>query len=274
LLVDLEDAGLASRAQAGRSEGVRYTLSERHEPALRHAVDDLPMHIVKRQAERAGWIAAASRQISPGQVPARLSTAPGRAHRRNARLLGMIAAGFAALGAASTLAAEGDDALAIVLLALVPIATAGGGALWHMAKARVAPARLRLSLSETGVALEADGRAWSMPLTAFQGIALRSFVMQKENPRARSQRTLAEMRDRIGEEIRLYWVELTHADPEQSIPLWASDASFASADGFAIARGLAKRLDLTLLSTAGVSAVWEEQPKRRGGDGRPRPGHG
>ena len=238
-------------------------MSERHQPALRHAVDDLPARIVKRQAERAGWIKAAGRQISPGQVPARLSAAPGRAHRRNARLLGMIAAGFAALGAVSALVAEGDDALAILVLTLLPVGTAGGGALWHLAKARVAPARLRLSLSETGVALEADGRAWSMPLTAFEGIALRSYVTQKENPRTRQNRSLAETRDRRGEEIRLYWVELTHADPEQSIPLWASDAPFASADGIGFAQSFAERLGLMLLSTAGVSAVWEDRPRRR-----------
>jgi len=102
-----------------------------------------------------------------------------------------------------------------------------------------------------------------MPLTAFEGIALRSYVTQKENPRARQNRTLAETRDRRGEEIRLYWVELAHADPEQSIPLWASDARFASADGLAFAEGFAERLGLMLLSTAGISAVWDDRPRRR-----------
>jgi hypothetical protein len=240
------------------------SVSERHEPALRHAVDELPDRIVARQAERAGWVRAAGRQLSPKRLPATLTAAPGAAHRRNARLLGMVAAGFMALFAVSVLIAGGLDDPAIVLLSMAPPATAGAGALWHLGKARKAPSRMRLTLSETGVALEADGRAWSAPLTAFEGIALRSVVTQKANPRARSRRTAAEVKMRVGEEIRLYWVELTHADPEQSIPLWASDAPFASSDGLGAARGFAERLGLPLLSTAGISSVWDDGPRPPG----------
>lgn len=235
-------------------------MSERHEPALRHAVDDLPPSIVARQAERARWVAASGRQATPKRLPLTLSLAPGLAHRRNARLLGMVAAGFLALLAVSVAVMGGVEEPVIMALSLVPPAVAGAGALWHLAKARRVPGRMRLTLSETGVGIESDGRAWTLPLSAFEGVALRSAVTQKESPRARRHRTVAEMKFRVGEEIRLYWAELVHPDPEQSVPLWASDARFASSDGLAAARGFAARLGLPLLSTAGIASVWDETP--------------
>jgi hypothetical protein len=228
-------------------------LSERHEPALRHAVDDLPAAVVARQAERAGWLKAASRRL-----PGTLALAPGLAHRRNARLLGMVAAGFLALFAVSVLVAGGLDEPVIVALSLVPPATAAAGALWHLAKARTAPARLTVTLSKAGVEIDADGRRSALPLGAFEGVALRVAVTQKASPRARRHRTVAETRDRVGEEIRLHWVELTHPDPARSVPLWASDAPFAGSDGLAAARGFAAALGLPLLSTAGIASVWED----------------
>lgn len=235
-------------------------MSERLEPALRHAVDDLPARVAARQAERAGWIKAAPRQLSPKRLPAEITVAPGLAHRRNARWLGMIAAGFLALLAVSAAVAGGLDDPAIALLSLAPSATAGAGALWHLAKARSAPARLTLALSATDVTLDADGRPWSAPLSAFEGVALRSVATQKANARARSRRTAEEAKRRVGEEIRLYWVELTHADPERSVPLWASDAPFASSDALGAARRFADRLGLPLLSTAGISSVRGDAP--------------
>jgi hypothetical protein len=245
-------------------------LSEPHEPALRHAVDDLPARTVARQAERAGWVRAAKPPLSAKRLPATLSVAPGLAHRRNARLLGYVALGFLGLFAVSVLATGGLEEPVIVVLSLVPPATAGAGAIWHLMKARAAPSRFRLTLSETGVGVEADGRAWTAPLTAFEGVALRMVITQTANPRARQRRTLAEAKQRIGEEIRLYWVELTHPDPDQSIPLWASDAPFASSDGLAAARGFAARLGLPLLSTAGISSVWDTEPPPANRAGRRR----
>ncbi len=232
-------------------------MPERVEPALRHAVDDLPASIVKRQAERATWIAVAKRQASPKRLPLTISAAPGLAHRRNARLLGMVAAGFMALFAVSAAVMGGLGDPVILALSLVPPAIAGAGALWHGAKARSAPARFNVALSDTGISVERDGAAWSAPLSSFEGVALRSFRTQKANPRARQHRSPAEAKDRVGEEIRLYWVELTHSDPENSIPLWASDKAFASSEGLAAARAFATRLGLPLLSTAGISSVWE-----------------
>lgn len=235
-------------------------MAERHEPPVRHAVDDLPTRIVARQAERAGWVRSVNKPLSPKRLPATLSVAPGLAHRRNARLLGLVALGFLALLAVSLLVAGGLDEPEVALLSLVPVAVAGGGALWHLMKARTTPARFRLTLSETGVGVEADGRVWTAPLSTFQGVALRSHVTQKANPNARRHRTLAQMKERVGEEIRLYWVELTHADPEQSIPLWASNAPFAASDGVATSRAFAARLGLPLLSTAGIASVWDAAP--------------
>jgi hypothetical protein len=201
-------------------------MPERVEPALRHAVDDLPASIVKRQAERAKWIAGAKRQASPKRLPMTISAAPGLAHHRNARLLGMVAAAFMALLAVSVAVAGGLGDPVIVALSLVPPAIAGAGALWHLAKARSAPARFNVALSEAGISVERDGEVWSAPLSSFEGVALRSFRTQKANPRARRHRSPAEVKDRLGEEIRLYWA-------------------------------FATRLSLPLLSTAGVSSVWD-----------------
>lgn len=232
-------------------------MSERVEPALRHAVDDLPASVVKRQAERAQWIAVAKRQASPKRLPLTISAAPGLAHRRNARLLAAVAAAFIVLFAVSVAVGGGLADPVVIALSLVPPAIAGAGALWHLARARVAPARFNVALSETGVSVERDGELWSAPLSSFEGVALRSFRTRKANPRARQHRSLAEARDRVGEEIRLYWVELTHSDPENSITLWASDRPFASSEGLAAARAFAARLGLPLLSTSGISSVWD-----------------
>ena len=236
-------------------------MPEYHEPVLRHAVDALPPHVVARQAERAGWLKAAARPLSPKRLPATVTVTPGLAHRRNARLLGLVAAGFLALMAVSLLVAGGADEPVILVLSLVPPATAGGGALWHLAKARAAPARLSLTLSEAALTVDEDGHLRQQPLTAFEGVALRQTVTTKANPRARRHRTPDEIRNRWGEEIRLYWVELTHADPAQSVALWASDAPFAGSDGLGVARALADRLGLPLLSTAGIASTWDAPPK-------------
>jgi hypothetical protein len=234
-------------------------LTERYEPALRHAVDDLPAAVVARQAERAGWLKVATRRLSPRRLPGTLALAPGLAHRRNARLLGMVAGGFLALFAVSALVAGGLDEPVIVALSLLPPATAAAGALWHLAKERAAPARLTLVLSKDGVEIDADRRRSTTPLAAFEGIALRVAVVQKASPQARRHRTVAETRGRVGNEIRLHRVELTHVDPTRSVPLWASDAPFAGADGLAAARGFAAALGLPLLSTAGIASVRENE---------------
>lgn len=233
-------------------------MSERLEPALRHAVDDLPPKVVRRQAERARWLAGAKRRLSVKRLPVTVSAAPGLAHRRAARWLGGIAAGFLGLFAVSVAVAGGLEDPAILALSLVPPATAGAGAAWHLMKARSVPGRFSLTLSATGVSVVRDGRGWSAPLAAFEGVSLHSAITQKASPRARARRTAAEATLRVGEEIRLYWVELTHADPESSVPLWASEARFASSDGLAAARAIAARLGLPLLSTAGISSVWED----------------
>lgn len=235
-------------------------MPERHEPALRHAVDDLPARIVAQQARTARWIGAAARPLSAKRLPASLSVTPGLAHRRNARLLGLIAGAFVALFAVSVAVAGGIDDPVIVALSMVPPATAGAGALWHLAMARAAPSRLSLTLSETEVESLADGQSTTVPLSAFEGVSLRSVLAQKASPRARQNRTPAETRLRVGEEIRLYWVELTHPEPLRSVPLWASDARFASSDGLEAARRFAARLGLPLLSTAGISSVWDDAP--------------
>lgn len=222
---------------------------------LAHAVDRLPRAVVRRQAERAELIRSAEPAIDPGMLPQEIRLTPGAAFADRARnafratgalmLFTLVMWWF--FGAAAPLDILGP-------LALPALAAGFGVDAWR--KSRRYSEGLVIAISATEVAMTSERGVWTTPVAAFEGVAVRGVSGQKEwSGLRKASRTDLQRRQGVGEASRaLYWIELAHADPEKSVPLWTFEAGSDSMRMLVVwpAERFARALGRPLLSTAGI----------------------
>ena len=136
-------------------------------------------------------------------------------------------------------------------------------ALWIWLVHRRTPRRQRLMLWRDRVRYEDAQGSWEERIRDYAGLALR----QRQTNRGRRgphRRTYsaAERELRMDRDVWLWWIELVHEDPARDLVLWASDADFASSDGFELVGRMSETFDLPVLTTSGIREATAEDERR------------
>ncbi|HWS76521.1 MAG TPA: hypothetical protein VN324_15390 [Quisquiliibacterium sp.] len=196
--------------------------------------------------------------LDPGRLPARFDLDPGAPFRLGIRVLYGAAVGLALLiGTGVALTWEEREAAEVAFALALPAVVAGLGA-WAHLRHRDVPRRFVLDLTEARVLVETLAERWSLPVSSYAGLALRSWQVSKAAPLghpSRHGRTALERGMRIGEDVTVWWVELVHPDPSRVVVLWAGSEVAAASDGLDRAERFARRFGLPLLTTSGVRRI-------------------
>lgn len=105
------------------------------------------------------------------------------------------------------------------------------------------PEWVRISLSREEARVEGPGGTWTTPIAAFSTVAVRKrpgFAIGGTNRNT----SLHSRPDTLLRRETLWWVELVHAEPERSLPIWAHLGDFAGPGAERAARGFAHRFGL------------------------------
>lgn len=212
---------------------------------------------------RAAPFAGLLEDLDPDRLPARAELDPGAPVRLGLKVLYGTAAGLALLvGTGLALTWEAREAAEVAFGVALPAIVGGLGA-WAHLRHRDVPRRFVLELTEAKVTVETAAHRWSLPVSTYRGVALRSWQVSKAVPHghpSRHRRTQLERSMRLGDDVTLWWVELVHPDPARTVVLWADREVGAAADGLDRAERFAQRFRLPLLTTAGLQAIDDEAP--------------
>ena len=201
-------------------------------------------------------------KLDPDRLPARVELDPGAPVRLGLKVLYGTAAGLAVLaGVGLALTWEERDAAEVAFGFVPPAIVAGLGA-WAHLRHRDVPRRFVLEVTASKVTVETLADRWSLPVSAYEGVALRRWQVSKASPRRHAtvhQRTQLERRMRLGEDVTLWWVELVHPDPARTVVLWADREVGAAAEGLDRAEHFAQRFRLPLLTTSGLRRMDDDE---------------
>lgn len=110
------------------------------------------------------------------------------------------------------------------------------------------PEWVRISLSREEARVEGPGGTWTTPIAAFSAVAVRKrpgFTIGGTNHTTNlNRRIFAGKTYSLAQRETLWWVELVHAEPERSLPIWAHFGEFAGPGAERAARGFAQRFGL------------------------------
>ena len=205
--------------------------------------------------ERARLVERAEPAIDPGMLPQTIALSPGVDFAGRARNAFRVAGAFMLFVVVFWWLFDASTPLDI----LAPLALPGFSAwvgfdAWR--KAQRYPAGLAIAVSSDNVEMRSERGVWTLPVSAFLGVAVRGVPLEKEwSGLRKATRTDLQRRQGVGEASRsFHWIELTHSDPEKSVPLWACEAGSDPMRMLVVATAerFAKALGRPLLSTAGI----------------------